>query len=88
MNGLIRIVLTLAQVPEKDISDLDKSLPGLARLCDLAKQLEPIIQRNLPHIKAIEPDIPAITSIIKAAWPDIVAVTPTIDEYVNLAKGN
>jgi hypothetical protein len=87
MNGLIRFTLTLASVPSKDIDDLDKSLPGLARICDLAKQLEPIIQRNLPHIKAMEPDIPQIVNIIKLAWPDIVSVTPTIDEYVNLAKG-
>lgn len=88
MNGVIRFALGLASVPEKDIDDLEKSLPGMARLVDLAKQLEPIIQRNLPHIKAIEPDMPLIVNIIKQAWPDIVSVTPTIDEYINLAKGN
>lgn len=88
MNGLVRFALGLASVPSKDIDDLEASMPGIARLCDLAKQLEPIIQRNLPHIKAIEPDVPQIVNIIKQAWPDIVSVTPTIDEYINLAKGN
>ena len=87
MNGLIRFALGAANMPEQTINDLEKSLPGFGRIVELAKQLEPIIQRNIPHLKAMEPDIPAIVGIIGKAWPDIVAVTPTIDELINFAKG-
>jgi hypothetical protein len=86
MNGLLRFGLGLANVSQKTADDLDKSLPGMARLCALAKQLEPIIQRNYPHLKAIEPDLPEVERIIKQAWPDIVSVTPTIEELIDAAK--
>lgn len=86
MNGLLRFGLSLAGLPQKTIDDTDKSLPGFSRICALAKQLEPIVQRNYPHLKAIEPDLPEIERIIKQAWPDIVSVTPTIEELINAAK--
>jgi hypothetical protein len=86
MNGLVRFALGMANMPQHTIDDLERSLPGFGRLCDLAKKLEPIIQRNAPHIKAIEPDVPAIVAIITKAWPDIVAVTPTVDELINFVK--
>ena len=78
--------LALANMPSKTVADLDKSLPGFDRLCDLAKKLEPIITRNAPHLKAMEPDVPAVVAILKQAWPDLVQVTPTVDELIDFVK--
>lgn len=86
MNTFVRFALGIANMPAQTVSDLDKSLPGFERLAALAKQLEPIIQRNLPHLQAIEPDIPAIVTIIGKAWPDFVSVTPTVDELIQFVK--
>jgi len=82
MNGFLRIALELARVPSNDIADLEKNLPAMARLCKLAKQLEPIITRNQAMIEAMDPDIKRALSVVKEAWPDIVAVTPTVQEFV------
>ena len=86
MNSLVRFALGLANMPPKTVADLDKSLPGFDRLCDLAKKLEPIITRNEPHLKAMEADAPAVISILKQAWPDLVQVTPTVDELIDFVK--
>ena len=86
MNTLVRFALGLANMPAKTVADLDKSLPGFDRLCDLAKKLEPIITRNAPHLQAMAPDVPAVVAIFKQAWPDLVQVTPTVDELIDFVK--
>ena len=86
MNLAVRFVLGLANMPDQTVADLNEHLPGFEQLAALAKQAEPIIQRNLPHIKAMEPDMPALTAIVKQAWPILVDVTPTVDELINFVK--
>jgi hypothetical protein len=101
MNGMLRFALGLANMPTATVDDLDKSLPGFARLASSAKQLEPIIKNAMPDIDALEPlilkAIPHLTAlapliqqaepIIRAAYPDIVAVIPTVQELLAFAKG-
>lgn len=94
MNGLLRFALTLANMPEKTVDDLDKSLPGFGRLAKLAQDAEPIIKRCAPHIEAIKPHIDAMKpdliqlwALIEKAWPDFESVLPTVDELITYAKG-
>lgn len=90
MNGTVKFVLGLAQVPDAAIADLDKNLPGMARLADAARELEPILQEAMPHIVALEPLMIRATPIVQKAWPDLVAVTPTVQEFIafiNSRKG-
>jgi hypothetical protein len=82
MNGLLKFALSLASVPDKDISDLDKSLPALARLCRAAKQLDPIVRQAMPHLEPLKPLLGKASDICEAAYPDFVAVLPTIEEFI------
>lgn len=87
MNAFLRFALGLANIPDQTVTDLDKSLPGFARLAASAKQLEPIIAKAMPHVDALEPLIQEAVPIIRAAYPDLVAVVPTVQELLAFAKG-
>lgn len=86
MNGLLRFALGIANMPQKTIDDLDKSLPGFSRLVKLAQAAEPAIKRCAPHIEAMKPDLIQLTDLIEKAWPDIEAVLPTVDELIIFAQ--
>lgn len=90
MNGWLRFALGLANVPDKDVADLEKALPGIARLSDLAKQAEPHLIAAAPHVAALEPIFEQLWPIIVKAMPDIVSTMPTLEEFIQLAqsKGN
>lgn len=92
MSNMLRFALGLANIPDDKVADLDKALPGFARLAALAKQAEPILTQAGPHLVAIEPHLVALQPIgiqlwpiVLKAWPDIVAVTPTVEEFIDLA---
>lgn len=94
MDYLLRFGLGLAGVPESTTNDIDQQLPAMLRLSKLAKQAEPILTRNKPHIDAILPHLIAMKSdglalaaLMQQAWPDIVAVTPTVQELIDFANG-
>lgn len=96
MNGLIKFALGVAGLPPQAVADIEKQLPGAARLIDAAKQLEPYLEQAQPHIEAITPHLTAIMPhvqallpildkvmpIIKAEYPDIVALLPTAQEII------
>lgn len=93
MNPLLRFALGLANVPDKDVADLEKQLPALGRLIAAAKDIKPDLEAAGPHIEAMGPHINALMPIaerlapkLKAAWPDLVGVLPVIEEFAALAQ--
>ena len=85
MSG-IDFVLGLAGMPEETIQNLDRNLPGMARLAAAAKQAEPILTAAKPHLDALEPLAVQLWPILQKAWPDIVAVTPTVEQLIDFAN--
>lgn len=86
MNSLIKFALELAHMPEAEIADLDAKLPGLARLSEAAKELEPILTKAEPLVAQLQPLAIQAWPIVQKAWPDVVAVTPTVQgliEFIN-----
>ena len=93
LNLMLRFALGLANVPDKDVDDLEKQLPALTRLIVAAKAMQADIEQAGPHLEAMGPHLEALMPIvdrlipkIKAAWPDLVAVLPVVQEFVELAK--
>jgi hypothetical protein len=92
MNGFVQFALGIANMPQATIAELDRSLPGFARLADEAKQIEPLlrqaaplIQQASPHVVAMLPHIVALLPIaeklmplINAAWPIVQKAYPDI----------
>ena len=72
MKLTLRFMLGLANMPGSMVDDLDKALPALDRLCDIAEKAE-------PHLSALIP-------MLKQAWPDIEAVLPTLEELIKFSK--
>lgn len=86
MNGVLRFALGLANVPDKDVTDLETSLPALARLCKAARELEPIIHAAMPHLEPLKPLADQALTICEGAYPDFVAVLPTLEEFIQFAN--
>lgn len=96
MNGLVKFALGVAGLPSAVVADIDKAMPGAARLIDAAEQLEPFLEQAHPHIEAMTPHLTAILPhieallpiinkalpILKAEYPDIVALLPTAQEII------
>ncbi len=90
---LVRFVLGFANVPSKDVDDLEKQLPGIGRMVAAAKDIKPDLEACGPHLEAMLPHIEALMPIaervvpkIKAAWPDLVAVLPVLQEFAAIAQ--
>ena len=86
MNSFIKFVLGLANIPEQAIVDLDKSWPGIKRIADAAKELEPYLQQASPHIDALEPLGLKMYPIVKNIWPDVLELLPVADEWINIVS--
>lgn len=89
MNGLVKFALGIAGLPPAVIAEIDKNIPGMARLADAAKQIEPYLEQAHPHIEAITPHLYAllpifekVMPILKARYPDIAALLPTAKEII------
>lgn len=89
MNGFVKFALGIAGLPPAVIADIDKAIPGVARLAEAAKQIEPYLEQAHPHIEAITPHLEAllpifekVMPILKAEYPDIVALLPTAKEII------
>lgn len=96
MNGLVKFTLGIAGLPPETVADIEKQLPGAARLIDAAKLLEPYLEQAHPHIEALTPHLAAAmphlevllpifnkaAPILKAEYPDIVALLPTAQEII------
>jgi hypothetical protein len=93
LNLMLRFALGMANVPDKDVDDLEKQLPALARLIAAFKDMNPDLEALAPHIEAMGPEIEALMPIaerlapkIKTAWPDLITLVPVVQEYVDLAQ--
>ena len=86
MRGVIRFALGLANMPEATVNDLDKALPGMARLVSAAKDLEPDLKLAEPHVEALLPIFTRVMPKLKAAYPDLVSVIPTVEELITFVK--
>jgi hypothetical protein len=84
--SLLDIALKLAGMPQATIDELDRSMPGLARLAVVARNAEPLLTQAKPHLDALLPIAAKLWPQLQAAWPDIVAVTPTIEQLIEFAK--
>lgn len=92
LNLMLRFAMGLANIPDKDVDDLEKQLPALARLITAFKDMKPDLEEAAPHLDAIGPHVDALLSTserlapkVKAAWPDLVAVLPVVQEFTALA---
>jgi hypothetical protein len=84
--SLLDFALQLGGFPQKTIADLDRQLPGLARLAAAVKEIEPDLTLAKPHLDALMPIAARLWPVLQKAWPDIVAVTPTVQELIDLAN--
>lgn len=80
MNGFIRFALGLANMPDATVNNLDRQLPGLARIAAAAKKLEPDLQQLDVIVERMMPTI-------NTEWPDVVAATPTVEELIAFVAG-
>jgi hypothetical protein len=85
MNPFSEFLLRAANVPDQDITDLEKAQPELARLFKAAKQLEPAIRKATPLIEQLWPVLVEGAPIVKAAYPDFVAALGTMQEWLAFA---
>ena len=94
--SIFDIGLAIAGMPQAQIDALDKAMPGMARVAEAFRQLEPLITKAGPHLTALEPLWPqaqphfdALMPIILQAypimvkaWPDIVSVSPSTQQLI------
>jgi hypothetical protein len=82
---VLRYVASAASVPAKTVADIEKELPTLARLCNNAKLLNPIISEAVPIIKLLLPKLQAIGDApVKEALPMLSDLAPLIDQLTPL----
>jgi hypothetical protein len=86
MNWLFERVIEAAGVPDKDVADLERNLPALARLCAASRELEPLVHEAMPHLEALKPIAEKAFDILEKAYPDLVAVLPTFEEFIQFAN--
>lgn len=86
LSPIIKFLLGFANIPEQAINDLEKSWPGIRRIADAAKQLEPYLKQASPHIEDLEPLFEKVYPIIKSVWPDILELLPVADEWINIVS--
>lgn len=82
MNGLVRIALSLASVPDSLVADIERELPGASRLIAAAKVLKPDLEKLEPLYEQAEPIVQRMLPTIKAAWPDLAALLPVAEKVV------
>lgn len=73
MNGVLKFALGLANMPAEQVDDLDRKLPGLARIAAAAKQLQPLLAQAEPHAEALQP-------LLIAALPHLEALLPLLTQ--------
>lgn len=93
MNLMLRFALGLANIPDKDVEDLDRQLPALARLIAAFKDMKGDLEAAAPHLQAIGPHLDALLTIgerlapkVKTTWPDLIAVLSVAQEFTDLAQ--
>lgn len=69
MNGLVRLALHVANVPDDLVAEVQKDAPAAGRVLAAAQKLKPDLELLAPIIARMAPTI-------KEAWPDVVAILP------------
>jgi hypothetical protein len=77
--SLIDFALGLEGAPQQTIDDVDKALPGFARVAADLKQAAPLL-------KQIQPQLAQLWAIWQKAEPDVVAVAPVAEEVIELVE--
>lgn len=77
LNPLIHFALGLANVPDKDVDDLERTLPEMAALCKLAKQLKPLVDEMVPLVEKLLP-------LYKEAAPTITQLMPLVTQAMTI----
>jgi hypothetical protein len=80
--SVLDFALSLAGVPEATIEDLDKQLPGLARIAAGAREAEPLINQAKPHLAALVPIFVKLWPILQKISADLEAATPVVQEII------
>jgi hypothetical protein len=80
--SVLDFALSLAGVPEATIEDLDKQLPGLARIAAGAREALPLMNEAKPHLDALAPIFVKLWPILQKISPDIEAATPVAQEII------
>lgn len=86
MNGVVKFALGVAGLPAQVVADIDKAMPGAARIIDAAKQLEPYLEQAHPHIEAITPHLAAMAPHVTAMMPHLQALLPLFDKVMPILK--
>lgn len=86
MNNLVKFALGVAGLPAETVADIDKAMPGAARLIDAAKQFEPFLEQAHPHIEAITPHLSAMAPHVTAIMPHLQALLPLLDKVLPILK--
>lgn len=84
--SLIDFILSLEGAPQQTITDVDKALPGFARLAADLKQATPVLKQISPHVDALAPLVAQLWPIFKKAEPDIGLVVPAVEEVADIVK--
>jgi hypothetical protein len=77
--SLIDFALGLEGAPQQVIDDVDKALPGFARVAADLKQAAPIL-------KQIQPQLAQLWAIWQKAQPDIFAEIPVAQEVIDVIQ--
>jgi hypothetical protein len=101
VNGLIKVGLGLAGVPDTLVADIERQVPGGGRLVVAAKQVQPDVlklealwEQMSPHVAAllplIEQALPIVNRVlpvIKAESPDLALVMPVAQRVLAFVDG-
>lgn len=84
--SILDFALSVAGLPQATIEELDKDLPGLARIAAAAKEAEPLLTAAKPHLDALAPLVSKLWPILQRVWPDIAQAVPTVEQLVDFVN--
>jgi len=84
--SLVDFALGLEGASQQVIEDVDKALPGFARLAADLKQAAPVLKLAQPHLNALAPLVAQLWPILQRAEPDVDAVAPAAKEIADLIQ--
>jgi hypothetical protein len=84
--SVLDFALSLAGVSQATTEELDKQLPGLARIAAGARDAEPLLTQAKPHLDALAPILAQLWPVLQKAWPDIISATPVAQEIIDFAS--
>lgn len=86
MNPIIKIMLSVANIPDQAVNDLEKEWPEARDIIQTFKSMKPDLEAATPHVQALEPLIIKNLPNIKRIWPKMLALLPVIDEWADIVS--